>query len=261
VEHREKPEIPTYLPVEAWSRHVQSSRYTLSERESIHNKAAEFFESLWKQGDFWDFEKSHYEQEKYAAELKFLEGRRYGRVLEIGCGAGEFTRGLTAFADTIVALDISATAIEKARKAGLSSVDFRAINIMDYSPEFDGPWDLIVFNETICYLGWLYPFFDVAWLASELFRTTKDNGWCLMTNTFGLPKEYLLRQWLIETYRDLFVNVGYRLHQEDVFRGVKNGMEIQSLMSLFQKTSSPATDSRRYSSDKAESRIQKPADT
>jgi hypothetical protein len=50
-----------------------------------------------------------------------------------------------------------------------ADVDFRVANIMDYKPQVDGPWDLILFSDTMCYLGWLYPFFDVAWLAVQLF--------------------------------------------------------------------------------------------
>jgi SAM-dependent methyltransferase len=62
-------------------------------------KGRDFFEKLWKQGDPWQFQSSSFEQDKYTRQLALLEGRRYARVLEIGCGAGTFTRLLSRIAD------------------------------------------------------------------------------------------------------------------------------------------------------------------
>src|SRR5206468_10593743 len=103
------------------------------------------------------------------------------------CGAGVFTRGLTHICDRILALDISPTAISRARETGahLSNVDFRVQNIMEFDLRSEGPWDLIVFNETIYYLGWLYTFFEVAWFVAESFNATRSGGRLLMANTLG----------------------------------------------------------------------------
>jgi SAM-dependent methyltransferase len=210
----------------------------MSKRDLIHSRAEAFFEDLWKKGDPWKFESSDFERAKYETELAKLRGRRYFRVLEIGCGAGHFTRSLVRFTDQIVALDISPTAIARARTTGLRSVDFKVANIMDYNLRAEGPWDLIVMNETICYLGWLYSFFDVAWLASELFTATRHAGQFLMANTCGGVEDYLLLPWIIRTYHDLFVNVGYRLESEEMFRGEKDGADIEVLISLFTKAPS-----------------------
>ena len=87
----------------------------MTERELVDQKIRTFMEGLWERGDPWDFESSAYERDRCAQLLKMLEGRRYARVLEIGCGAGYLTRLLAPHADHIVALDISQTAIERAR--------------------------------------------------------------------------------------------------------------------------------------------------
>ena len=167
-----------------------------------------------------------------------LEGRRYGRVLEIGCGAGSFSRHLARIADRVVALDIAPAAVARARvvEDAPGNVDFRVANIVDYDLRTDGPWDLVVMGETIYYLGWLYPFFDVAWLAAELFSATESGGRFLMANTHSGVKDYLARPWLVRTYRDLFLNVGYRLEAEEIFRSKKNGVDLEALISLFTKT-------------------------
>lgn len=203
----------------------------------------EFFENLWRQGDPWELETSEYDQTKYARELTMIGGRRYSRVLEVGCGAGQFTRGLSSIADHILALDIAPSAIEKAREAGIANraAEFRVANIMDGVPRKEGPWDLIVMSETVYCLGWAYSFFQLGWLAAELFTATSPGGRFLMTNTNGSLTGPLLRPWLIRTYRDLFINVGFRLESEEVFRGSKHGIELEALLSLFIKDVEGAT--------------------
>jgi SAM-dependent methyltransferase len=210
----------------------------MAERKITDEKARVFFEDLWQRGDPWELESSEFEKAKYARQYAMLEGRRYTRALEIGCGAGCFTRLLAHLADVTVALDVAAAAIDRGRAAGAGpgAVDFRAANVMEYDLRAEGPWNLVVMSETIYYLGWLYSFFDVSWLAEELFAATRDGGRFLMANTYGTAKDYLMRPWLIRTYRDLFLNVGYRLEAEEIFRGAKNGIAFEVLISLLTKT-------------------------
>jgi hypothetical protein len=106
---------------------------------------------------------------------------------------------------------------------------------MNYDPLSDGPWDLIVLSETIYYIGWLYSFFDVAMLASNLYSATKQGGRLIMANTFGVMEDYLLRPWIIQTYRDLVQNVGYNLQAEQIFQGMKNNVKLEVMISLFEK--------------------------
>jgi SAM-dependent methyltransferase len=209
----------------------------MTERVLIDQQVQEFMESLWQRGDPWDIESSAYERIRCEHLLKMIAGQRYAHVLEIGCGAGFLTRLLAPLAAEIVALDISQTAIDRARAlwAGPAVVDFRVANVMDYKPQVDGPWDLIVFSDTMCYLGWLYPFFDVAWMAVQLFEATCSGGRLLLANSMGEGEDWLLRPWLIRTYRDLFANVGYTIETEEVFKGSKKGVDFEVLITLFAK--------------------------
>jgi SAM-dependent methyltransferase len=207
----------------------------VSAREGAGQRARDFFEGLWQLPDPWDFEGSAYERERMARLFAMIQGRRYGRILELGCGSGHFTGLLAPIADRIVALDIAPAAIERARARGLdrTAVDFRVANIMEYKPASDGPWDLVVMTETICYLGWLYSFFEVAWLAAEIFAATRPGGRLLLANTLGEGNEALLQPWVIRTYHDLFGNVGYRREAEELSRGVKHGVDFEVLSTLF----------------------------
>ena len=210
----------------------------MNERDLVSRKAHAFFEDLWKRGDPWEFETSEFEHRRCARLLEIVAGRRYAKALEIGCGAGILTRLLAPIADRVVALDVSTTAIERAKatQSQPGSLEFRVANIMEYDVRAEGPWDLVVFSDTICFLGWLYSFFDVGWLAMEIFAATRPGGRLLLPNCFGGAEDYLMRPWLIRTYRDLFVNVGYQVEMEESFRGTKNSVEIEMLITLFEKT-------------------------
>jgi predicted TPR repeat methyltransferase len=209
------------------------------DRQAIHQRAERFFDDLWGQEDAWAFDSSSFEQARFDALIAALGNRRYERVLEIGCGSGTFTGRLASLADSVVGLDISAIAIAKAerRLAAVPQVKFRMANIMEYGFTEDGPFDLIVMSETIYYLGWLYPFFDLAWLSARLYEALNKDGLLLLANTFGLAGDYLLLPWIIRTYHDLFRNAGYKIERESTFHGVKDETEIDVLITLFRRGS------------------------
>jgi SAM-dependent methyltransferase len=198
-------------------------------------RAQGFFDDLWERGDPWELETSPFEAARYRRQLELLSDRRYERVLEIGCGGGAFTRDLAAIADDVVAVDVSAVAIERARaRVTRAGIDFRVADGIKVDRFSDSPWDLVVISETIYFLGWLHSFFDISWMASTLWEWTRPGGRLLLANTIG-GTEYLCRPWVIRTYRDLFANVGYELEAEEVFQGTKDETPVDVLMSLFQR--------------------------
>jgi SAM-dependent methyltransferase len=211
----------------------------MAERTLLDQQAQGFFEELWQRGDHWEFDSSAFEQARYARLMALLAGRRYAHVLELGCGSGSFTQPLAGLADHVVALDISPTAIARACAlwTGPATVDFRQANIMEYDLQAEGPWDLVVISDTMCYLGWLYSFFDVSWFASQIFAATRVGGHCLFANCMGEFGDMLMLPWLTRTYQSLLRNVGYHLEVEEIFRGTKYGVTIEVLMSLFRKNS------------------------
>jgi len=209
----------------------------VTDREAISGKMRDHYENFWSQGDPWQLEHSALDNERYLRQQALVNDRHYARALDIGCGSGQFTRLLADIADRVVALDIAPAAIDRAKVTcrDKANVELYAANVMDYDYSAGGPWDLVVMSESIYCLGWLYPLFDVGWLVSELLRSMNDGGRFLLVNTLGTENDYLLLPWLINTYRDLFVNVGYELETEETFRGTKNGIELEILMSLFRK--------------------------
>ena len=209
----------------------------MTDRERLGDQAFQFAEGLWRRGDVWEFDTSEFERARWARLIEILDRARYSRILELGCGAGHFTRLLARLADHVVAFDIAPSAITRARAAegGTTTIDYRVGNAMEYGWRADGQWDLVVMNETICYLGWLYPFFDIAWFASEIHAAIRPGGQFLMANSMDEHYDKLLLPFVIRTYRDLFLNVGCRLVQEEIFSGTKHEVRFDVLISLFEK--------------------------
>jgi cyclopropane fatty-acyl-phospholipid synthase-like methyltransferase len=201
-------------------------------------EARSFFDSLWKEGDYWELETSEFERQKYAAQLMLLGDDRFERVLEIGCAAGTFTRLLAQRAGYVLGVDVSAEAVERALRSGdwPAHVELKVDDVMVRRFRADERWDLVVMSETIYYVGWLHSFFDVAWMASRLFASVRPGGRFLMCNTIGTGGQSLMRPWILQTYRDLFVNVGFHVEREEEFKGLKHGVELEAVMSLFRRS-------------------------
>jgi SAM-dependent methyltransferase len=217
------------------------------DRVLIDQQMRQHYDQVWAAGDSWEFETSPFEQQRFAEQLRLIEGQRYPRCLEIGCGGGCFTRLLASVADQVLALDVSPTAVEQSesrmRSAGVKNVDVHAANIMEFDLQSNGLWDLVVLAETVYCLGWLYSMFDIAYLASNLLAATRPGGRLLLANAYGADKDWLLMPYLIDTYRDLFRNVGFTVEKETVWCGTKHAQDFQVLMTVFRapiQTSKPA---------------------
>jgi cyclopropane fatty-acyl-phospholipid synthase-like methyltransferase len=207
-------------------------------RQAISRRMKDHYEAVWEEGDAWSFETSEYEQRRYDAHIAMLADRRYASTLEIGCGSGGLTRRLATISDRVLAIDISSNAIERARtqvaaSAERQAIELEAADVMTFDAVARGPWDLIVFSETIYCVGWLYPMFDVALMASKLRAAMRPGGRLLLSNTYGARRDWLLQPWLIDTYRDLLRNVGFTPEREEIFTGVKDSAEMRVLMSMF----------------------------
>ncbi len=206
------------------------------DRAAAGRAARAFFEELWAEKDPWDLDTCDLDQRRYRRQLSLLSDRRYARALELGCAAGSFTRHVSSLCDHVVAVDIAASAVARARQAlaGTEGVDLRVANIMELDVESDGPWDLVVLAETAYYLGWLYPMFDVGWLAHRIHAATSPGGRLLLVNTFGADRG-LMSAWLIRSYHDLFANAGFGLEVEETMRGTKESVDFEILLSLLRK--------------------------
>lgn len=112
----------------------------------------DYFENMFAADpDPWRFETSDYEREKYDRTIAALGGRRYASALEVGCANGVLTRRLGEHALELLALDVSDSALEAARRrcAGQTGVRFERKVFPAEGP--GGSYDLVTLSEVVYY--------------------------------------------------------------------------------------------------------------
>lgn len=117
-----------------------------------------FDDSYRRDDDPWDFATSPYELAKYDQTIRALSSSRYRRCFEPACSIGVLTERLAARADVVVGCDVSARAIEvaKRRLGDRTGIELRLGAIPEWWP--DGEFDLVVLSELGYYWntqGWL----------------------------------------------------------------------------------------------------------
>jgi SAM-dependent methyltransferase len=125
-----------------------------------------------------------YQQRKYDSLLSMLPRRPYRNVLDVGCGLGTFTRKVAPFAENILGTDISAEAIEQARKlsAGHPNIAYSQQDVAAIAPP-EATFDLIVLADTLYYID---PLTDVGLksIAGNLSTALAPGGLLLLVNHY-----------------------------------------------------------------------------
>lgn len=133
---------------------IQSFIHTLrADRELPHGFApAAAFERLYQgREDPWDVRHSPFAQARYLEVLRTLVSFAPCRsILDVGCGEGTFTQYLTGLASEVVGIDISPTAIARARR-GVPRAQFHEVSLEAFEPTV--PFDVVVAIEVLYYAG------------------------------------------------------------------------------------------------------------
>ena len=101
--------------------------------------------------DPWGFETRWYEQRKRDVTVAALPDKRYARGLEIGCSIGVLTDLLADRVDDLLAVDVSAAAVDRARERLGDRARVEQIDVLDGFPE--GAFDIVVLSEVGYYFG------------------------------------------------------------------------------------------------------------
>jgi SAM-dependent methyltransferase len=114
------------------------------------------FEGMYRDfDDPWECQKNVSELRRDMSLMVLFRNRTFGRILDVGCGLGAFTERLRATnggAGEVLGLDISSTAVEKARSQ-FPQCRFEALDVTRESlPSGTGPWDLVIVSELIWYV-------------------------------------------------------------------------------------------------------------
>jgi SAM-dependent methyltransferase len=113
---------------------------------------ADYFEGIFQSDeDPWDLASSDYERRKFERTIAVLQDRRYASALEVGCAHGVLTERLQGLCDHLTAIDISETALcrAKERLADHPQVQFAAMAFPRHAPA--GTFDLCLLSEVAYY--------------------------------------------------------------------------------------------------------------
>ncbi|GAC1341854.1 MAG: hypothetical protein NVSMB18_14790 [Acetobacteraceae bacterium] len=118
------------------------------------------FDELYAQAreyDPWGSESTRYRYQhyKYDSLIRLLPtARRYQRSLDIGCGTGLLTERLQARSNQVLGIDVSATAIARARERcrGNARLNFAQADLLNLDPTFEEGFDLVVVADVLYYL-------------------------------------------------------------------------------------------------------------
>lgn len=143
--------------------------------------ASMFEEKYQASEDPWNFRGSQYEQQKYQATLDILPRDRYQSALEIGCSIGIFTRMLAARCDSLLAVDVSDLALQRARQHNvvLPHVRFSNISIPARFP--DERFDLMVLSE----VGYYWSMADLEHARERMVAGLQTGGQIILVHWTG----------------------------------------------------------------------------
>ncbi|WBB71925.1 SAM-dependent methyltransferase [Micromonospora sp. WMMD1128] len=117
---------------------------------------AAYFDDMYAGAeDPWSFETRWYEQRKHDLTVACLPRRRYRSAFEPGCSTGVLTRRLAARCDRLLAVDLAAAPVTRARQrlSDLAHVRVERMQVPDEWPAAtDVPFDLVVLSELGYYL-------------------------------------------------------------------------------------------------------------
>ncbi|WP_442591816.1 bifunctional PIG-L family deacetylase/class I SAM-dependent methyltransferase [Pedobacter sp. AW31-3R] len=179
------------LSAEMISNFTNGKEYFM-EREKLNPSttlSSDYFEKLYRKNiDPWNFETSAYERNKYLATIDAIPDGQYPSALEIGCSIGVLTEMLVSKCIRLTAMDISKTALEKARIRLKDSpkVNFIAGGVPSDFPY--GKYNLIVISE----VGYYLCMGDLLRLRDQVIKALEEDGVLLLVHWTHFVVDYPL---------------------------------------------------------------------
>ncbi|NLH40491.1 MAG: methyltransferase domain-containing protein [Planctomycetes bacterium] len=101
--------------------------------------------------DAWGYERRPFERERFDLIMDVMSGLSARRLLEVGCAEGHLTRRLSGLAEEVVACDVVAEALRRAKEhcEGLTHVQFLLADIRKTWPS--GTFDAMICSDVLYY--------------------------------------------------------------------------------------------------------------
>jgi 2-polyprenyl-3-methyl-5-hydroxy-6-metoxy-1,4-benzoquinol methylase len=174
-------------------------------RESRLSSKDVIDEDFLKSNDPWNYETNPQEQERFSNQTAILDqargGRQFQSALEIGCAEGLYTEVIAARCASLLVLDVSPTALARARARCQWSEQVRFTPFDLRSDSIPGTFDLIVLAGVLEYFSSPATFRRIR---KKLTAALKPGGYLLLETTRVNPvvenalwARYLIRgKWI-----------------------------------------------------------------
>lgn len=181
-----------------------------------------------KREDPFSYASDPYETERLSALEAALGPARVERALEAGCAEGHFTEKLIGRSSRVLAVDISAVAIVRARKRAPSAVFIEA-DLLTWNPGHESPFDVIILGDVLYYLDRPGVGVEFAALFGRIAAWLKSGGRLLLAHGFAGGEELANRR----SFRERFEAAGLRLVCEVLSEANRDG--VRCLLSTLEK--------------------------
>ncbi|MDD5302252.1 MAG: class I SAM-dependent methyltransferase [Elusimicrobia bacterium] len=178
--------------------------------------------------DPFSYATTPYEAARLAAMDEALGAGPLGPVLEVGCAEGHFTEKLIGRSSRVLAVDISAVALDRARKRAASAV-FLEADLLTWEPGAEGPFDAVIVADVLYYLDRAGVRAEFAALFPRVASWLKPGGRLLLAHGFAGDKELARRR----AFRERFERAGLRLVAETIPEADRGG--VRCLLSTLEK--------------------------
>lgn len=182
-----------------------------------------------KREDPFSYATTPYESERLSAMDKALGTGPLGTVLEVGCAEGHFTQKLAGRAGRVVALDISAVALERAKKRAPAA--FIEADLLTWDPGMFAPFDAIVLGDVLYYLDRPGVAEEFSALFARVASWLKPGGRLLLAHGYAGNAEFVHRRH----FRERFEAAGLKLESESSPEASRGG--VRCLLSVLRKIS------------------------
>jgi 2-polyprenyl-3-methyl-5-hydroxy-6-metoxy-1,4-benzoquinol methylase len=188
-----------------------------------------------RKADPYQYATSAYELTRFSRMAALLGGRRFRSALEVGCAEGHFTRTLASLCGRVTALDLSESALRRARKlVDQPQVTWVQANARTWKPE--GSYDLMVMAEVLYYLPapGKGPAYEKAFMLflERLLARLEAGGLLLLAHGYGTAADLAVR----EDYGQRVARLGLRkLASERIGEQPHDKGVLYCLLELFEK--------------------------
>lgn len=128
------------------------------------------------------------------SQLLELAGTSHPALLDIGCGTGDLTLGLSAFAGRIDAVDPSAAMLNEAQKRPLPQKNVTWIKAPAEVAPLKGPYDLVTAAQSLHWMDW-------AVLFARLKTVLKPGGYLAI-----VERDYADKSWWTADFQTLITH-------------------------------------------------------